>query len=419
MIASKSFVLMTNSKLASIAFLGSSALILVFLSGSSLAEKQPKLGSLDLFKVNGFLSQGYIKTDKNNFFGHSSDSGSFDFREIGLAASLRPTPKLQLSSQLLHRRSGKGSGGGIRIDFGFLDYSFINTPSAEFGIRLGRMKNPFGFYNETRDVPFTRPSILLPQSIYFDRTRNLGLASDGGQLYGESRTSWGNIAIQFVAGFPQVNDRSTELSILGSIPHSGNLKSRVSYLGRILYEQPNGRLRLAVSGSQVNVGYNGGEKDILRNSGSVKFFPLILSAQYNTERWSITSEYALRHFRLGNFGDPRFEQSLTGESLYLQGTYRFSPSWEAVLRYDLLFTDRKDRSGKKYAAKTGYKAPAHNHYAKDLTVGLRWNITPAIMLSTEYHRVNGTAWLSPLDNPDMTHTEKNWNLFAVQASYRF
>ena len=30
------------------------------------------------------------------------------------------------------------------------------------GIRLGRMKTPLGFYNDTLDVPFTRPSILLP-----------------------------------------------------------------------------------------------------------------------------------------------------------------------------------------------------------------------------------------------------------------
>jgi len=411
---------MSNSRFSTtVFFLGGLALSLIFLARPSLAEEPPKLQNLNLFKLNGFLSQGYIKTNKNNFFGHSNDSGSLDFREIGLTASLRPLPKLQLSGQLLHRRAGTSSNGGIHIDFGFLDYNFINTPAAEIGIRLGRMKNPFGFYNDTRDVPFTRPSILLPQSIYFDRTRNLALASDGGQLYGESRASWGNIAIQFVAGFPQVDDRSTEVSILGPIPHSGNLKPKVSYLGRILYELPDSRLRLAISGSQVNAAYDSGEKDILHDSGSVKFYPLILSAQYNAEHWSITSEYALRHFRLSNFSDPRLEQNLTGESFYLQGTYRFSSSWEAVLRYDLLFTDRKDRSGKKYAAATGYKAPAHNHYAKDITIGLRWNITPAIMLSTEYHRINGTAWLSPLDNHDMTHTEKNWNLFAVQASYRF
>ncbi len=63
--------------------------------------------------------------------------------------------------------------------------------------------------------------------------------------------------------------------------------------------------------------------------------------------------------------------------------------------------------------------PDHSRFAKDLTVGLRWNITPSIMLRAEYHRVNGTGWLSTLDNPNPAFTDQHWNLFAAQASYRF
>lgn len=386
-----------------------------FLPATSLADQLAQNENLNPLRINGFLSQGYVKTDRNNFYGKSDGKGSLDFRELGLTASLRPTGKLQLSGQLLWRRAGKGSRHGISIDFGFLDYSVITKPAGEFGIRLGRTKNPLGFYNDTRDVPFTRPSIILPQSIYFDRTRNLALASDGAQLYGESRTDWGNLTAQFGTVFPQVHDRDTEVSILGA-NRPGDLKTRLSYIGRVAYELPNGRFRFAVSGAQVNAGYDPGINDPL-DSGLLKFTPLILSAQYNAERWSITSEYALRMFQLQDFGVRAFEQKFTGESIYLQGTYRFTPKWEAMLRYDLLFTDRTDRNGKKYAAGTG--RPAHFRFAKDLTIGLRWNVTPSIMLATEYHRVNGTAWLSNLDNPDVIHARQHWNLFSFQASYRF
>lgn len=408
---------MNSKKLFTHSLSSITGLCLTLITCPGFADEHSGVQILKQLQVHGFLSQGYIKTTGNNVFGHSNNSGSLDFREIGLTASLRPLPGLQLAGQLLHRRAGKGSEGGIHIDFGFLDYNFINTPKIELGIRLGRMKNPFGFYNDTRDVPFTRPSVLLPQSIYFDRTRNLALASDGAQLYGESRTNWGNITVQLEAAFPQVDDKDTEVSVFGhTTPVSGDLKSRPSYIGRILYELPDGRLRLAISSAQLNVGYNPGQNDIFE-SGSFRFSPLILSAQYNAEHWSITSEYALRYSRRHGFGNPKLDQSVTGESLYLQGIYRFLPGWEAVLRYDILFANRKDRSGKKFAATSGH--PAHGQYARDFTAGLRWNITPSIMLSTEYHRVNGTAWLSPLDNPDISSTEKNWNLFAAQISYRF
>lgn len=413
MIASKLSMLINNT--SATALLGCTALVFALSSPASRADEHLDSANLNQLHVHGFLSQGYVKTNKNNFFGKSTGDGSFDFREIGLTASLRPLSKLQLSGQLLHRSAGEGSKGGIRIDFGFLDYNIINTPAKEFGVRLGRMKNPLGFYNDTRDVPFTRPSILLPQSIYFDRTRNLALASDGAQFYGESRADWGNITAQFGTVFPQVNDRDTEVSILGS-GRLGDLKTRFSYIGRVLYEQADGRLRLAFSGAQVNAGYDPGRNDPL-DSGSLKFTPLILSAQYNAEHWSVTSEYALRMFHLQGFGVSALEQKFTGESIYLQGIYRFFSNWETVLRYDVLFTDRKDRSGKKFNELTG--RPAHNRFARDLTFGLRWNATPAIMLSAEYHRIAGTAWLSPLDNADLTRAGKHWNLFAFQASYRF
>ncbi|SFU42306.1 hypothetical protein SAMN05216339_102146 [Nitrosomonas eutropha] len=408
---------MNSKKFFTNLFLSIAGLLLTLSAPSGFANEHQGVQILKQLQVHGFLSQGYIKTTGNNVFGHSNNSGSFDFREIGLTASLRPLPGLQLSGQLLHRRAGEGSDGGIHIDFGFLDYNFINMPEVELGVRLGRMKNPFGFYNDTRDVPFTRPSILLPQSIYFDRTRNLALASDGVQLYGESRTDWGNITIQLGAAFPQVDDKDSETSIFGHMtPVRGELKSRLSYIGRILYELPDGRLRLAVSSAQLNVGYDPSQNDIFE-SGSFRFSPLILSAQYNAERWSITSEYALRYSRRHGFGNPRLDQSSTGDSFYLQGIYRFLPNWEAVLRYDLLFANKKDRNGKKFLAASSH--PAYSQYARDLTVGLRWNITPSIMLSTEYHRINGAAWLSPLDNPDIDSAEKNWNLFAAQISYRF
>ena len=382
-------------------------------------------------QIHGFASQGYITTSDNDVFGNSDSGGSFGLTEAGLNVSVRPLPKLQLSAQVLSRRAGKGNSGMPRLDYAILDYQLYSYDANQYGIRVGRLKNPFGFYNETRDVAHTRPSILLPQSIYFDRTRNLGLSGDSVQLYGETAIgNLGTFSTQFGVWWPIVSDRDTEISLIGRDPRIpsnienqpiGQLNREASYIGRGIFETNDKRLRLGISGIWLNTSYDprNGLRDPI-TTGSLQFTPIYLSAQYNTERWSITSEYAIRHFKYDNTFGPMVLNGADffGESYYIQGEYRFTPKWEGFVRYDVLYADRSDRNGKEFAAKFG--AVPHSRFAKDITVGLRWNVTPEFMLRAEYHRVNGTGWLSRLDNPITEGpTSQHWDLYAIQASYRF
>ncbi|MBP6367292.1 MAG: hypothetical protein KBA82_09035 [Nitrosomonas sp.] len=374
-------------------------------------------------QIHGFASQAYITTSDNDVFGNSDKGGSFGFTEAGLNASMRPLPRLLVSAQMLSRRAGEGSTGMPRLDFGFLDYRLYSQEANQFGIRAGRLKNPFGFYNDTRDVAFTRPSILLPQSIYFDRTRNLGLSGDSVQLYGDvAHSRLGTFSTQFGVWLPIVSDKDTETSVF--FPGmNGNLTREVSYIGRGVYETNDKRIRLAISGIWLNTDYNPAAGDTAFTeavgAGSLQFSPIYFSAQYNAERWTLTSEYALRHFVYRDFANKTVDNfNFFGESFYFQGEYRFTPKWEGIVRYDVLFTDRSDRDGSEFHQKFG--PPAHSRYAKDITVGLRWNITPEFMLRAEYHHVNGTGWLSRLDNSASEGPlSKHWDLFAIQASYRF
>ena len=113
-----------------------------------------------------------------------------------------------------------------------------------------------------------------------------------------------------------------------------------------MYELDEGRIRFAFSASQLNMGYSPEYSPALTDAkhgdfdaGSFRFTPLIFSAQYNAERWSLTSEYALRHFEYNNFSNnPSVpigafldKQNFTGESYYFQGVYRFTPDWEAFV----------------------------------------------------------------------------------------
>jgi len=388
------------------------------------AQKLPFLSSLPPLphnlQIHGFASQSWLmSSDKNNFFGKSSSDGeSFDFREFGLNASMRPVSRLQFSAQMISRTAGKGSPGNIRLDYGFMDYTYFSGEASQLGIRLGRMKTPLGFYNDTRDVPFTRPSILLPQSIYFDRTRKLAIAADGMHLYGEYRSDFGDLSFQGGVVRPLVRGDEAEAAVFGrQLP--GHLSPEISYTGRVNYDLDGGRIRFAVSGSHLNMGYVPGMVDPV-HAGTIRFTPVIFSAQYNAERWSLTTEYALRHLEYNNFVAFK-DMNIWGESYYFQGAYRFTPDWEGFVRYDVYLADRSDPHGTKWVAEQPAQRAGQgfSRFAKDITVGIRWNVTPEFMLRAEYHNVNGTGWLSTLDNPNRGDLSQRWDLFTILGSYRF
>ncbi len=389
--------------------------LLYGLPASSSADSNPATH----VHIHGFLTQGYTLTSANNFFGDSTDEGSFEFTELGINGFWQFSPRLHAAAQLLSRRAGSGSDGTIRLDYGVLDYRVLSDENQDFGARLGRFKNPLGLYNDTRDVAFTRPSIILPQSIYFDRTRDLALSSDGLQLYANRRSTEGEWEFQLGIGRPDVDDKDTELSVLGG-NRPGELKDETSYIARLMYERDGGQIRLGITHAQLNMDYRPGMPDP-SGPGSIRFSPTILSAQYNDERWSLTGEYAKRPLKFGNnivYVPPPLKD-ITGESYYLQGSYQFDPRWEGLLRYDVTYLNDDDRNGRFIEALSGGARPAYSQYARDWTVGLRWSPNRAWMVRAEHHWVDGTAWLPLQDNPIAADTERRWRLFSLLVSYRF
>ena len=230
----------------------------------------------DNVQIHGFASQAYLHTSDNNFFGYSQNMGSLDFTEMGINGSWRPLPNLQTSMQVVYRRAGRTDDNYVRIDFGFLDYSFLSTAAQTVGVRLGRVVNPYGLYNDTRDMPFTRPSILLPQSIYFDITRNTALSADGVQVYGEQRTDYGDFLLQFNGGYARADDPSWK-----PVLRARRVYGELSWVGRLMYEWQGGRVRLGVSSANQNIGYQ--PATIGATAASNQFSP-VLSPRKSTKR---------------------------------------------------------------------------------------------------------------------------------------
>lgn len=391
------------------------ALVGVFILGVP-TEARSQESFMDTLQVHGFLSQALVVTDDNNFFGPSSqDEGSFEFTEVGLNVSLRPHQDVLLAAQVLSRRAGgNSSDASPELDYGLIDYQMISDQQRTFGIQLGRFKNPFGFYNQTRDVAFTRPSILLPQSIYFDRTRSLGLSGDGISLYHEERFSTGVLRTQLGIGQAQAGEDLQSTLRLENVP--GTLSAKQSAIGQVRYEHDGGRIIAALSTAQAKARFDSSISE--QTDVSFRFRPVVLSLQYNEELWSLTGEFALRPTKLGGV-ENRWVNDVTGESWYLQYARRFADEWQWLVRYDSLTSNRADRNGKSFEDSTGGRVPAHSQFADDLTFGLQWTPHPQVMLAGEYHHVDGTGWLPIQDNPDSSSTSRRWNMWLFQLSLRF
>ncbi|MEQ1440611.1 hypothetical protein AAG565_14730 [Fontimonas sp. SYSU GA230001] len=387
---------------------------LVGLTAAGAAPAQT--GDLN-YQLHGFASQAYAQSWGNNYVGDSLD-GSFAFYELGLNATAGGGP-VTVSAQALYRRFGDLDREGARLDYAFADYRFLSALDAHAGVRLGRVKNPYGFFNDSRDVVFTRPGILLPGSVYFEGSgvRSLLFSSDGGQLYG----GWnaGDHFLSLTAGralnFTASDDQKR--SLFGSEGFSGDVDIDGLTVVRLLDEWAAGTWRAALTYTSAELSFDG-EQQVAPGfsvpiSGTFDTDLYIASIAYNAERYSLTAEYLLTRFK-GRFNGDTDRNS--GDGVYVQADYRFLPGWTGMLRYDLSFSDRNDRSGRDYARSTG--GDRHERFARDLTAGLKWLPDEHWGVWVEQHFIVGSATVPRLENQDR-RIESTGQLFLVMVGYHF
>jgi len=415
--------------------------ILLFALASPIVAFAEDGNWLDKIQVHGFASQGLIFTTDNNFYGES-EHGSADMTELGLNASLQLSPKIRLAGQVISRHAGDMDNGSPRIDYALLDVNLISSTKGRFGAYLGRIKNPLGLYNETRDVAHTRQGIFSAQTIYFDRVRDLIISADGAQLYGEYFLPNGTLLVQGGVGYP-IPDKNVEQATFGQ-DFQGELKgNKLAFIGRIMYEHDGGRWIVAASGATLDIDFEGTAADALGpfipglghalspllgvNSGTIGIDYTIFSAQYNGEKWQVTGELAYEDVNFTDIGGLFSNADVKSYGYSLEANYKFTPKWETFLRREAFYLDKEDKYGTEFEAgsrqlNNTYSfipvMPGHTRYSENWIMGLRWLVSPNWMARAEYQVNKGSIILSPVEN-NMANTTKDWDLFAISLSYRF
>jgi hypothetical protein len=196
------------------------------------------------WQLNGFIAQSGLYSDGNNYFGDSMNSVSGEFFEAGLVSTAQFGDNWSVAAQVLSRKAGDNDDGTPGLDYAYIRYRLPLGSALETGFRLGRFQLDQGLYNSTRDVPFTRPSVLLPQSLYGENIRNSRFAHDGLQWYGEqlfdlNRLRWS------VDVYKPISD-GDETDDVFVVPVPGELDGEWSWSANIAYEWDDGRGTIAL-----------------------------------------------------------------------------------------------------------------------------------------------------------------------------
>lgn len=294
-----------------------------------------------------FGGWAYGKTDGNNYLA-GTHAGSFDNASLALNVSDAPLENLRLEGQLFVARD-QGTNE-LLIDFAFAEWRISDA----LRLRAGKIKHPFGIYNEVYEVGTLRPFFALPQSEYGP----VGVLAEGYSGVGVSGTrrmgsSW---SLQYDAYFGSLNLPFNDFNVEGHRgareQHDLNVKEVLG--GRVVFDTP--VEGLSFGGSAYRGKIAAGAVTLRHSAGGMQF-------EYLTDRISLRTEWT----RVETGDD-------TEHAAYVESAYRFTPHWQGAARYDFL-------------RENDARSDLGRHREKAL--GINYWFTPQFVLKLSAHEIDG------------------------------
>jgi len=372
----------------------------------SVPERQSLLTPVESvdssLETHGFMSQGYVQSTNNNFF-PDSVQGTTQFAEIGFNINKQLTPDLRAGFQLFARDYGQGSNPSFQASFDWflLDYHWRDW----LGIRAGRIKLPFGLYNDTSDIDLARDPILLPQSVYPYSNTNFLLAQTGIELYGiADMSSVGALEYRLYHGTIEVNTAyapGSPFQILDLyVPYVSG--------GRVIWDTPLDGLRIGVSSQDLLL-----STDLV--SGSTRFsvsIPATLtigSLEYTYKSFQLVAEYSKWWVSSISSNTSLFPNSAqTSEKYYVMASYRVRNWLRPGLYYSASFPDATNEN-------------QSQNISRDYAAFLRIDLYSNWIFKLEAHYMDGTAGLSSSLNGGtaLSAMPEYWALFLARTTVSF
>jgi hypothetical protein len=386
--------------------------------------------------VHGFVSQGYIQSQDNNYLANNSSDGTFGFNEVGINFSKQLTDRLRIGLQLFAHDLGAIGNNEVVLDWAFADYRWKDWA----GLRVGRIKAPHGLYNETRDMDMLRTSIFLPQSVYFEVNRDTMSAINGVGVYGDIPAgAVGRFSYYLLAGSMDVDG---DVSVGGirqfnSSPiweNTGDLEFEEVYIAALEWQTPLDGLRLKYTYRTTALDIPG---QLTAPIGPAPYVPgygitydiekhsvYVYSAEYTWNNLVIAGEYSQQRSEwdvpeLAGLApapfNPFLDQMSKDHGYYISAAYRINSWFEVGAYWSKFYADSDDKNGKEGAA-SGLYMYDYQSSLSDYALSFRFDINEYWVAKVEGHLMDGAAQCLLIDNNDF---EEDWWMFAAKLSFSF
>jgi hypothetical protein len=375
----------------------------------------------DLY-VNAFIGVGYINATDNNFIDSNKDGNKII--ESALSLTYEYSNNISFSGQIAYREFGEHfTDKSPRIDYANVNYTSSLLSGSEQSLSIGRVKAPIGIYNLSRDIPTTRPSIIMPQSAYLDLFRNIMISTDG--ILASTSHQALNGFIDFTLSYGKLNIDNNFSSVALGENMNGDWDAGAVVLADIRYSSPD--LIVGVSYNSVSPEYISSPTDALPvfpvgNSfsniidGKIEVNSYSAFLQYNINKLELSTEYTYREVIASGL-TPTPDDHRPMEGYYAQLRYAASNSLNLTLRYDQLYrkADYKDGFITPYGTE-----PAWYNNASTSSFSINYIFDENWTVIADMHYVEGSAWLPPFSYQVPESVEqKDWVLSAVEIIYSF
>ncbi len=408
-------------------------LFMITICMSALIVSNIQAADLGNIETHGFISQGYLQTDKHDYLADTKD-GSYQFNEMGINFNTFVADDLKVGLQLYARDMGEVGNDEVVLNWAFAEYNWRDW----MGFRAGLVKFALGFYNDTRDMDMLRTSIFLPSSVYNEWLRDGVNSMKGYELFGNiSLGSAGTLKYQLQTGETQIPLDSGTIKFIEQVNNVYRVNEIVVnkiYNSAVQWITPLDGLRLGFCYAKFGLTQ---EWDLVTDSGNEVSFDnkkneyITYSIEYTwnnlvvaAEKWANNREADMvmhlddtwAPILTGNPAAPANDYTVNKDNdsdtnYYVSASYRFTDLLELGTYYSF-YENNSD-------LEPDTELEEQKNELTDICLSARFDINDNWIIKLEGHKMEGLFGVQPEDGKTFEDGDEDWYLYAAKMTFSF